>query len=463
MSQHSLHNHDTFSSRRPVLSRKRRTNFGGGFFNAHNLNAWEKRGREAEEKRKEQQRLDEIKRKLDNPRQNMNKYVRQKFKNQAGMFYSDGMPDSIRNDPGNKNLHLREKKPKEMESNVPRNLLEMALNNGPGRNRKTMAERIATLIALGNASIGVGKGSWGVGNKALGKNLRTTGTTRTGRPFQKLSPSKTRSGKKYGATSRRRDPPPVEMEMDEVPGPSSAEQPTEKTPLFTQKGQKQGYDLEMDSVPNTADEAGHGSEETPFNGGASGTTPEGKARMEPQETTRDRQSSKEFWENDGKWDDDAAFNEGNSNFESFEEWQRKLQNANRKLQTPPDQTKLSQDPPLEESQPESELELESEQESRSSLRNPPTSQVTWTKQSQPQKLSLRKPQSSQVTWEDQSQPGSPGINADHLKNLLRTLLLSLGNHFEELGHVQTLLRDTILNFEGDFDSIADDLTGIWQN
>jgi len=327
MSQHSLHNHDTFSSRGPVLSRKRRTNFGGGFFNAHNLNAWEKRGREAEEKRKEQQRLDEIKRKLDNPRQNMNKYVRQKFKNQAGMFYSDGMPDSIRNDPGNKNLHLREKKPKEMESNVPRNLLEMALNNGPGRNRKTMAERIATLIALGNASIGVGKGSWGVGNKALGKNLRTTGTTRTGRPFQKLSPSKTRSGKKYGATSRRRDPPPVEMEMDEVPGPSSAEQPTEKTPLFTQKGQKQGYDLEMDSVPNTADEAGHGSEETPFNGGASGTTPEGKARMEPQETTRDRQSSKEFWENDGKWDDDAAFNEGNPNFESFEEWQRKLQNA----------------------------------------------------------------------------------------------------------------------------------------
>jgi len=87
MSQHSLHNHDTFSSRGPVLSRKRRTNFGGGFFNAHNLNAWEKRGREAEEKRKEQQRLDEIKRKLDNPRQNMNKYVRQKFKIQAGMFY----------------------------------------------------------------------------------------------------------------------------------------------------------------------------------------------------------------------------------------------------------------------------------------------------------------------------------------------------------------------------------------
>jgi len=324
MSQLNVHNHDTISPRGPVNARKRRSNFGSGFFNAHSLKAWEKRSREAEAKRKEQERLDEIKRKKDDPRENANKYERSQWNQFAGIDTSK--PNVSAEDA---RWLLRNKQEKEREANVPRNPLEIAINKGPGKNPKSLAERVATLIALGNASIGVGKGSWGVGNKALGKNLRTTGTTRSGKPFQKLSPSKTRSGKKYGATNIRRDPPPVEMEMEEVPGPSSAEQPTEKTPLFTQKGKKQGYDMEMDSVPNIADEAGHGSEETPFNGGPSNAAPEGAPGMEPPETARGNQSAEEFWANDGKWGDDTTFNEGNPEFESFEEWQRKLNNAER--------------------------------------------------------------------------------------------------------------------------------------
>jgi len=258
---------------------------------------------EADQRR---ERLREIARKLNNPREYANKYERAQWNQGAGI--NSRQPKVS---PEDERWLLRRKKQKEREANVPRTPLDIAINKGPGKNPKSLAETITETIALGpGPGIAIGNGFKLVPKVPKGGTLRTTSTTRSGKPYQELLPSTTHSGKNYGkkqppAPKVPEEPPTEETPFidDEQPGPSSAPQPKEtSTPkgknTFKKKGKKAGNNLEMDSTEQETEttrlENGP-TEETTFTGPPD-AAPKSETSLESEETTRDDESTEaEFW------------------------------------------------------------------------------------------------------------------------------------------------------------------------